>query len=590
MKAIFCALLSSLILPSLVLSRTIIIPRDYPTIQQGITAAVNGDSVLVDTGAYTESIHFQGKQIVVRSIRGPDVTIIDPNLSGPVVSFIQREGRGAVIEGFTITNSDSQPNPDMTGVRCGEGSSPVIVGNIIVNNGNLWLSMGGGIIAENSNPIIEKNKIIRNRAIYNGGGICIMNGCDAVIRGNEIIDNYCSSGYGFANGGGIYIGNSSAEIERNLIVGNVADPNFGLGGGICIEGQGNVRVRGNTFANNDGKCVFIRENPPHGAPNVVFINNIVTGTPSGNGIEVQNVPHVKLDFNDFWNNNPANYAGVAPGRYDISENPLFIPGPRHNFYLAGNSPCVDAGSFIGGLDPDGSRLDIGAFHFNQESVNVAIIPGIWPVVVPPGGGSFDFDIHLLNNTAAATVFDVWLDVTLPDSSIIGPLQLRQGFVFNPGRRAQRGLSQRVPPGAPQGEYLYIISAGEFAAHIVYHQTLMPFVKSGSGGGDNRWEPVKWEADDGGISRDRDSARPKFKAAPNPFNNRVEITVELPLSSTVTVEIFNILGEKIASLADGYHIAGIHRFTFDSADLHSGVYFCRFNANGYSEIGKIVLLK
>lgn len=82
----------------------IVVPDDAQTIQTAINMAVNGDTVLVRAGKYAECIKFGGKEITVRSEWGAAMTVIDGNRVDSVVSFVDGEGNGAVLTGFTITN------------------------------------------------------------------------------------------------------------------------------------------------------------------------------------------------------------------------------------------------------------------------------------------------------------------------------------------------------------------------------------------------------------------------------------------------------------------------------------------------------
>src|SRR5690348_13679582 len=66
---------------------TILVPPDYPTIQQAIVASVDGDTVLVAPGTYFEQLDFLNRQITVQSTDGPVVTTIDASYFGPVVHF-----------------------------------------------------------------------------------------------------------------------------------------------------------------------------------------------------------------------------------------------------------------------------------------------------------------------------------------------------------------------------------------------------------------------------------------------------------------------------------------------------------------------
>ena len=79
------------------------VPGDFPTIQEAIDAAVDGDEVEVHPGTYFEAIDFLGKAIRVYSTDGRDVTIIDAQQTGSVVTCGSGEGSDTVLDGFTIT-------------------------------------------------------------------------------------------------------------------------------------------------------------------------------------------------------------------------------------------------------------------------------------------------------------------------------------------------------------------------------------------------------------------------------------------------------------------------------------------------------
>jgi hypothetical protein len=83
--------------------------------------------------------------------------------------------------------------------------------------------------------------------------------------------------------------------------------------------------------------------------------------------------------------------------------------------------------------------------------------------------------------------------------------------------------------------------------------------------------------------------------PNPFNPNTSIMFSLPMNAKVHLEVFNILGESVAVLADQEFEAGKHEFSFDASNLNSGVYFYRINAvqtNGENFISskKMILTK
>lgn len=78
--------------------------------------------------------------------------------------------------------------------------------------------------------------------------------------------------------------------------------------------------------------------------------------------------------------------------------------------------------------------------------------------------------------------------------------------------------------------------------------------------------------------------------PNPFNPNTVIEFSIPRSEHVTLEVYNMLGQKVATLVDGMTSGGGHRIDFDAMDLASGVYFYSLNAGGTILTQKMTILK
>jgi hypothetical protein len=78
--------------------------------------------------------------------------------------------------------------------------------------------------------------------------------------------------------------------------------------------------------------------------------------------------------------------------------------------------------------------------------------------------------------------------------------------------------------------------------------------------------------------------------PNPFNPSTEIQYSVPTSGQVTLKIFNVLGEEVATLVNGTQSAGTHAVTFDASQLSSGVYMYQIHAGANTSTRKMVLMK
>ena len=78
--------------------------------------------------------------------------------------------------------------------------------------------------------------------------------------------------------------------------------------------------------------------------------------------------------------------------------------------------------------------------------------------------------------------------------------------------------------------------------------------------------------------------------PNPFNPVTTIEYQLPQADYVSIIVYNILGEKIATLIKQKMDAGLHKILFDGSGLGSGIYYYSIQAGNYMQVKKMILIK
>lgn len=376
---------------------TIHVPADQPTIQAGIHAASESDTILVAPGNYTgdgnRDLVFNGKDVVLISQNGPEVTIIDceGSTSSPHrgFAFASGETSACVVKGFTIKNGYSQS--DGGGIYCATNSRPTITGNIIANNA-AW-TMGAGIYCYYANPVIEGNSIRDNRCVGNtfsdgggiacrrssptidsntisgnigtlGGGIYCVEGSNPTISHNVISDNM-----GELNGGGIHCGDDSdPAIVQNEITGNWS----GFGGGInCVVDcdpliSQNLIFRNDAVVSGGGICCWQNCNPTaisntivrnapsglhSGYSQPIIEHCIIAYTLGGSGVECEGYGVPELRYCNLYANDGGDWVDCIADQLDVrgnfSADPLFCDADINDFFLWAASPCAPAAS------PDG---------------------------------------------------------------------------------------------------------------------------------------------------------------------------------------------------------------------------------------------
>jgi hypothetical protein len=78
--------------------------------------------------------------------------------------------------------------------------------------------------------------------------------------------------------------------------------------------------------------------------------------------------------------------------------------------------------------------------------------------------------------------------------------------------------------------------------------------------------------------------------PNPFNPTTTIGFELPAPSKTVLAVYDVNGQRVATLVDGWCEAGLHQVNFDGSDLASGLYIYRLQAGEFTATGKMMLVK
>ena len=163
---------------------TIHVPADQPTIQAGIDAVGNGDTVLVSPGTYNEQFNFNGKTIVVRSEDGPSATTVlgssinDANHQ--TVRMTNGEGPGTVLQGFTfrggpiairVNVSATITQNVLTDQTYGSWAALVVEGPAKIINNTICHGANGGMACYSYGALIKNNIIAFNTTygIWGGG-------------------------------------------------------------------------------------------------------------------------------------------------------------------------------------------------------------------------------------------------------------------------------------------------------------------------------------------------------------------------------------------------------------------------------------
>ena len=275
---------------SLLIAETIQVPSAQPTIQSGIDAAQDGDTVLVADGTYkgdgNVNIDFMGKAITLKSANGPHTTIVDCMQTPETRGFIfqNQETNKSILEGFTIKN----------GIH----------------------DLGGGIHISSASPTIKNCVISENIATakqydtHGGGGIYMLNS-DAIITGCTISSNTAESTFG----GGIFLqgdwekdasGLKDIKIQPGIVYSKIIGNS---GSGIYTYDGSAPLIKNCLVSENTGRGIeydyFARSTMP--------ITNCIITQNNGGGLAVGHYSSLKITKSVIKNNTAKQGGGINCG-------------------------------------------------------------------------------------------------------------------------------------------------------------------------------------------------------------------------------------------------------------------------------------
>ncbi len=245
------------------------VPGDFPTIQEAIDAAMDGDEVEVHPGAYNEAIDFLGKAITVRSTDGPDVTTIDGTGNFHVVQCVSGEGSDTALDGFVITGGNADGDEFLETVGGGmlnDASSPTVTNCTFSDNS---ADRGGGMYNSNSSssPSVTNCTFSGNTALA-GGGMKAFNSSPTVTNcilwgdtPNEMSNDSSTPvvSYSDVQGGlpaGTIDGGGNIDADPLFVAPGIGDLRL-MPGSPCIDAADNTAVPKGIDTDLDGNPRFV---------------------------------------------------------------------------------------------------------------------------------------------------------------------------------------------------------------------------------------------------------------------------------------------------------------------------------------------
>lgn len=586
------------------LAGTVYVPADQPTIQAGIDASSNGDTVLVAPGTYAgpgnRDVMINGRTIAILSEAGAEFTIIDVQASpaNPARGVDVRNLSSVLIKGFTFQNGYIAGYQHGAGVKI--QFAPATIEDCIFRD-NVVEGVGGAVFANSGGG--SASTVVIRRCLFETNSALIGGAIQSYTRDIFIEDCEFIGNSAIESGGAMSLANDGHVLRcrfRENSVGNTS-----VGGAVSAEsGDAALLFDECLFVRNAGGSVFAAYNGPEdqltisrctfhanevlspgggtitisGEPGpgpITIANSIVAFSTGGPAIACLDATVPIISCTDMYGNAGGDWTVCVAGQLgtagNIGEDPLFCGAAADNVAIYNNSPCAPAmaGScgLIGAVGvecssacPPDTMLSAGAQHrllfsiFNERETEADY------VYVVTGDSLLSFadegDLNGFGSQVAG------LESVPALSAVAVPIWLR------------------VDPSAQIGSVM---------------TTRFVKIRAASGDADTCYTGATITGVVSSVA-EVDRRKPQlFPSYPNPFNPSTTVRYFLPSPAFVSLAIFDAQGRLVRRLVDATVGVGIHEIRWDGRDsagteASSGVYFVRLAADGRLVSRKIVLLK
>ncbi len=542
--------------------------QPWLTIQYAVDHVGAGDTVFVQSGVYNELVTFNqsgsaGAYITLQNAPGASPVIdgsgLDEADMPALIKLIDKNY--IVIKGFELRNLTS--SHFAAGIWCRGTSHHIEIRNNKIHDIEDPNSDGG----------------CHGAAFYGTNANAAMH--DIILDGNEIYNLKLKWSEACAFNGNV----RDFTVSNNVIhdVDNIAYVFIGFEGECedCPNGENVDRARSGYVFDNIAYNVDSKDNPPYngersadgfyvdGGMDIVFERN--RAYQCNIGFEVasehggKNAENVKVRNNFIYNNY---VAGLSTGGYDntvgATDNCYFVNNSFYNNHIS-TRPQDDWGAEI--------LINYHA-HNNVYENNSIYAAENYPRVLTVGtdntGNSIDYNLYFGSNEGDApgshSVFGdpLYVDAANGDLHISdGSPAINQGFNHPDSvmgttdfDNQPRIVNSTVDIGADEKD-----TASALFAHTV--------------------SPIK--------------SFQLYQNYPNPFNPQTTISYALPKGAHITLNIYNILGQKVIELVNGNLSPGLHKITWKGRDRKgnraaSGIYVYELKVNGSRLLRKMILME